>query len=107
LKCISPSLNVPHNIMKLTLASIVFAALTLQSAAWEFTFADDGTCLFTHGGQKGDGNKVCENIDPGDDSDHVKTDTLNGCIITFYEEEDCEGDELEPFDEGMLDLVVS
>jgi hypothetical protein len=81
--------------MKLTLASIVFAALTLQSAAWEFTFADDGTCLFTHGGQKGDGN------------DHVKTDTLNGCIITFYEEEDCEGDELEPFDEGMLDLVVS
>jgi hypothetical protein len=94
--------------MKLTLASIVFATLALHSAAWEFTFADELQCLFTHGGQSGEGNKACENIDPGDDSDHVQIDGLNGCIITFFEDEDCNIDgELEPFDEGMLIWVVS
>lgn len=95
---------IKHNV-KSTLASIVFPTLMIQSTAWEFTFSDDPGCLFTHGGQTGTGNQACQNIDPGDDSDHVQIEVLDGCIITFFEEADCPEDggdgELDVFDEGL------
>lgn len=94
--------------MKATLAAIVLAALALHSAAWQFDFSDDPTCLFTHDGQDGTGNKACTDIEADDDSDHVQLEDLGGCIVTFYEQTGCPVDggdgELDVFDEGWSQI---
>lgn len=95
--------------MKYTLAAFAIAALAINTAAWEFSFADAPECLIT--GEtigSGDGNLGCTAITPDDDQDHVDITGLGNCIITFYENEGCPLDdgELEAFDEGRLKMFI-
>jgi hypothetical protein len=95
--------------MKYTLTAFAIAALAINAAAWEFSFADAPECLITgESAGSGDGNVGCTAITPDDDQDHVDITGLGNCIITFYENAGCPLDdgELEPFDEGSLKMSI-
>ncbi|KAF1937742.1 hypothetical protein EJ02DRAFT_426331 [Clathrospora elynae] len=82
--------------MKFTLTAFALAAFAINTAAWEFSFADAPECLIT--AASGNGNVGCTNITPDDDTDHVDLTDMGNCIISFYENQGC------PLNNGQYDV---
>jgi hypothetical protein len=94
--------------MRYTLAAFALAALAINAAAWEFSFADAPECLVTGPtAASGDGNQGCTAITVDDGDDHVDLSGLGDCIITFYENAGCPlTGNYDAFDEGKLTRFI-
>lgn len=89
---------------------VISAALILKVSA-QYTFAfyrDAGICIQFDDDISGSGNRECETTDADTDVDTVMITGISGtgCVVYFYEGDDCNEDDdpdmnEESFDEGM------